>query len=474
LNGRWGGACLVAVAAASLAACAAHAPRRVLLGPGAAVPLETSVPALARPAERREAAAHPVEIHPEFTLAFIEFDDQGRLWSRAELELLDASLTSEARREQNDGVLLIFFAHGWKHDARVCDGNAACFRAYLAQLAAGFEAAARLAGAGVRPPRVVGIYAGWRGRSVTVPILRNLSFWSRKKAAERVGGGEVIELLVHLDQFARAANAGGRERATLIIIGHSFGGTMVYTALANVLKARLVEALHRRGRVPADENVVEGFGNLVVLVNPAFEAALYAPLEDLVGELRTTSRFQSPVLVVVGSETDVPTRLWFRMGRFIDTLFQRAGPRSSRATLTTSVGNYAPFSTHRLDVGAPSAPGVKTARVSGCECRLPVSDLPLDQSRDIARFLTHRQAGELPEEATPLETSPCAEGVVLGSVRLTCGPGVDPSRPIWNIRASDDVVHGHSDFFTRPFLDFLRFVIWDSLTKRAERCAPAD
>lgn len=459
-NAKRGSLALLIGASACAAACVAHAPWRLSTSAGDAAPIVTSVERLAEVRTRAEVAAHSVEVHPDFTLAVVEFDDQGRLWSREQVERLDGTLASEGRRTDSTGVVIVFFAHGWLHDARVCDPFVACFRAFLAEIAAETAAAARVAGAGFKPPRVVGVYAGWRGRSVKEPLAQ-LTFWSRKHAAERIGGGELVEVLTHLDQFVRRENAGGRF-AALNVIGHSFGGTMVYTALANILKARLVEAVDRRGRVPADRNVVEGFGNLVVLVNPAFEASLYAPLQDLVEELGPSSRHQSPVLVVVSSETDGPNRLWFRLGRGINALFQRTGPRSARALLTTAVGDYEPFSTHRLEAVNASRASQR-ARTSACSCQLPVPGLSQDEAGKLAAFLTARRGGELTEGTGASQA--CAAGLTLGSARLVCRPGVDPSRPIWHVHAADEVVQGHSGFFTRPFLDFLRYMMIDALSK---------
>src|SRR5262249_7202187 len=152
----------------------------------------------------------------------------------------------EATRESNEGVALVFFAHGWKHDASVCDSNVTCFRTFLTQIASDLVAATGNSPGHEKPPRVVGIYAGWRGRSISVPVLVALSFLARKRAAERIGAGELIEVLTRLDQFVQKQNEGGMFRSGLNVIGHSLGGTMVYGALANVLKTRVVEALSRR------------------------------------------------------------------------------------------------------------------------------------------------------------------------------------------------------------------------------------
>ncbi len=259
--------------------CTAHAPFRSI--PNAvAISSET----LAKVEGRKEAAQHSVELHRDFTLAFVEFDDQGRFWDRAQLEALERTLEEEARSSNGD-VIVTVFAHGWEHDSGVCDESVACFRAFLDQLARDSAALTRLSAGRLAPRRLVGVYGGWRGRSGTVDVLRELTFWARKRAALRIGGGDLIELLTRIDTFVKRANADGRDHAHMLTIGHSFGGTMIYAALANILKARLVEALDRQGNPDPRATVVQGFGDIVVLVNPAFEASLYLTLHDLSNSL---------------------------------------------------------------------------------------------------------------------------------------------------------------------------------------------
>jgi len=316
-------AALAALAGAALAACTTHAPRRAACAAEGAV--ATSVERLAAPGERERVGSRSAEIHPGFGLTFVEFDDQGRLWGLDQLALLDRTLAEEARRPDTEGVGIVVFVHGWYHDASVCDPFVACYRALLDRIAQENAAAARLAG--TKPIRLVGVYCGWRGRSSTVPVISNLTFWGRKKTAERIGSGELVAVFSHLDRFVARERAEGRV-AALSIVGHSFGGSAVFSALSNVLKTRLVEALEEKDRGRDSAPVVRGFGDLVVLVNPAFEASAYAPLHDLVDEIGTFSPRQTPVLVVVSSETDFPNRVWFPLGRSIDVATQHTGPRS--------------------------------------------------------------------------------------------------------------------------------------------------
>src|SRR4051794_22545317 len=50
----------------------------------------------------------------DYLLGFVEFDDQGWLWSRAQLKcVLDRLYAEDAKQ----GLLMLVFVHGWKHNA---------------------------------------------------------------------------------------------------------------------------------------------------------------------------------------------------------------------------------------------------------------------------------------------------------------------------------------------------------------------
>src|SRR5208283_3265969 len=95
--------------------------------------------------------------------------------------------------------------------------------------------------------RVAGVYIGWRGLSEKVEPFEELSFWGRKNTAETVGHGAVVQLLTTLENLKKQSNtkysveiAGHQRMSTkLIIIGHSFGGDIVYSATAPVLAERM-------------------------------------------------------------------------------------------------------------------------------------------------------------------------------------------------------------------------------------------
>jgi pimeloyl-ACP methyl ester carboxylesterase len=117
--------------------------------------------------------------------------------------------------------IILVFVHGWKHNARARDPNLRAIDMVLQQTA---EAEAAV---GSNRP-VIGIFVGWRGLSFYAGWLTNLTFWNRKTAALRVALGSVRELFARLRRFRRQHD---RESA-LVIVGHSFGGLIVYSAVA--------------------------------------------------------------------------------------------------------------------------------------------------------------------------------------------------------------------------------------------------
>lgn len=288
-----------------------------------------------------------------YLLGFIEFDDQGELHDRAQLRAVVEKLNTSAAGQD---LLVVVFVHGWKHSAAPGDGNVATFHDNLARLSRLESSLSRQTGEPAR--RVFGIYLGWRGESVTLPVLKELSFWDRKSTAHKVGYGGITEALAQIELVKKTRNAVAPDsRTRLVVIGHSFGGAVVYSALSQILMSRFVDTVGPAGQVTD----VEGFGDLVVLINPAFEAMQFAPLSDMANERRTYFASQLPVLAILTSEADDATRLAFPLGRWFSTLFDkhREVVRNNAVTgesevihqrqaNVTAVGHFDPYKTHDL------------------------------------------------------------------------------------------------------------------------------
>jgi pimeloyl-ACP methyl ester carboxylesterase len=305
---------------------------------------------------------------PGYLLGIVEFDDQGQLFSRAQLDAVLNRIEQEASTRE---FLAVVFVHGWKHNAKEGDDNLNRFRGTLERLSQ-IETALSHA-QGVPPRRVIGIYLGWRGLSITTPLLQELTFWDRKNTAQKVGHGEVTEVLSRLELIRQVKNAqdpSTHSRTRLVVVGHSFGGAVVFAAVGQILESRFMATAGPTG-VSSD---AEGFGDLVVLINPAFEAVMYSPLSDLSTERASYFRSQLPVIAVLTSEKDSATGFWFPFGRLLSTWFEkerkvsRANPIThgtdvidQRRANVASVGHFEPYRTHYLRATADNPARIAAA-----------------------------------------------------------------------------------------------------------------
>lgn len=298
-----------------------------------------------------------------YLLGFIEFDDQGQLWDRKQMDDVLKTLQAEAGSRE---LLMVVFVHGWKHSAAPGDGNIKTFRDVLADLS---DTEALLAKSnGTEARRVAGIYFGWRGGSLPMKYLENVTFWDRKNTAQKVGYGGVAEVLSRLEDIRltkdsivcrdrTSDDARCRSNTKLVAVGHSFGGAVMQTAVAQILENRFVQTIGPAGR----KSDVDGLGNLVVLINPAFEANLFTPISDMAAERRTYFPEQLPVMLVLTSEADAATRYAFPIGRWFSTMFEKTHDHERRNAETgqmetisehdanvRTVGHFEPYRTHRL------------------------------------------------------------------------------------------------------------------------------
>jgi hypothetical protein len=312
------------------------------------------------PAPPPECATHALQQLPtahgnRYLLGFIEFDDQGQLWDRKQMADVLGKLEREAGTKE---LLMVVFVHGWKHSAAPGDENIETFRKALAQLS---DSEARIAGlTGIAPREIAGIYLGWRGGSVTVPLLKELTFWDRKNTAQKVGHGSVTEVLSRLElvRDTKHSMEPGSRRTRLVIVGHSFGGAVVHTALGQILANRFVQTVGPAGF----QSDVRGFADLVVLINPAIEATQFSSLSDMATERGTYFAAQLPVVLELTSEADYATRYAFPLGRWFSTWFEKTRPDVKRRNAVTrreetidesdanvaAIGHFEPYRTHRL------------------------------------------------------------------------------------------------------------------------------
>ena len=418
------------------------------------MPVDVTAP-LSDPRARAAVATTSIERYPGYTIAIVEFDDQGRFWDRRQVAALDAEMTREARLDGEAAVSVLVFAHGWRDDAQVCDKALVAFREFVRRISV--DDLGKLPG---RHP-LIGVFLAWRGYSSHVWPFEFFSFVGRKDTATRIASGDVPELLAHLDSFRRELNASRKEASRLVVIGHSFGGTIVFEAIANIYKARLAEGWPGID-INGQSGIVSGFGDLVLLVNPAFEAERWHSIHELAGSYVSFSKQQRPLLVVASSETDLPNIRYFPIGQRFGTMLQKTRDEEQRRALITAIGQYEPFVTHHLRRG-DLPPDDRSEVPSDFDITSCVAKMPqIPPAANLKALLEKTRVVE-GERDEGWGSEPCVAERHLGPLLLTCGPNVQRGNPFWVVRVAPNVLHQHNGFFNPYFLVFARDLVLGSL-----------
>jgi len=293
----------------------------------------------------------------DYLLSFIEFDDQGQLHNRQQLTNLLKRLKNEVEK---DNLIIVAFVHGWHHSAEPTDDNLHNFKYRVLKKINTLEA--DNSKAENRPKRkIVGVYLGWRGDSISIDYLNYLTFWDRKNTAESIGRrGGVTEVLLELEQIRNTSNNKGVNR--LITIGHSFGGLIVYSALSHIFMERFLSAPPNR--------IIDGIGDMVVLMNPAFEAIQFSNFHNVIQSKKGNEycKWQPPLMAIFTSKSDMATKLAFPFGRFFSTMFDTHKPINQTSwkgyplqideqkSNRTAIGHFEPFRNYEFEDNSKSTP----------------------------------------------------------------------------------------------------------------------
>jgi hypothetical protein len=362
----------------------------------------------------------------------VEFDEQGWLWDRPQMTAVTDRLIAENAKQP---LLMVVFAHGWKHNAHPEDGNILMFRETLKELD---QVEKSVSAKENRPARrIAGVYIGWRGLSAKMEPFKEMSFWTRKTKAQEVGKGAVTELLVHLESIrtnSKFIYPDRKPETKLIVVGHSFGGALIYSAVAPLLVENLIDTIDEQGgaRPP------QGFGNLVVLVNPAFEAARLEVLRNIATN-RTFFPGQRATLAIFTSKTDTATKFWFPTGRRASTLFDSHRDGFQHQANLRTPGHFQRIVTHDL---VPKRTVKKKAKVGTPQYQ---SDTTADQSAnqviEIKRQLRQTQRGAVQEFST---------------ATLKPRDNYKPHNPLYIVSVDGRIIQGHNGIATDSFVTFLR------------------
>ncbi len=422
----------------------------------------------------------------QYELLSVEFDDQGLQYPDPEdFTRGDGSKVGQARQQINlimnhlkamtgdpRKLSLLVFIHGWKNNAAADNDNVKSFRDILASIAISEEAR------GSAARRVVGIFVGWRGLSATVEPFKGMSFWDRKVTAQHVAVGSVRALFARLRSFqckqndptnedgCRTATAGHAPRVRVLFIGHSFGGLILYNAIAEDLIESVTFDLDAGPRPTSAPR----FGDMVLLLNPAFEATRYTPLYRA-AERATglpDEKYRPPIFVAVTTDADWATRYAFPAGRFFNALFEKTASAEEDEANRNTIGHIKKYITHRLEKSDQSSCAGWGEELTAVSSNGKISPAPTNESKkerlrlDLkferansdAFFLATLKDQKLPDKWV---RSFC------GGTKLTHVQH-DPNSLIWNIETDGNIMSGHNDITNPALVSFIRQLYEDVAT----------
>jgi hypothetical protein len=426
----------------------------------------------------------------QFSVGTIELSDDGHVKDDDQEAQILADIDRVA--DVGRGLVLVTFVHGWHHRPKVCDNNIACFRKVLYALSISEQ----------RP--VYGVYIGWRGDSIKgkypkTSFLSALSFYERKSTAHHIGHEGGRELLQKLNEHYKNLNDKYRTKdeahpVTMVTVGHSFGGALVYSAV----EATLVRELKRReaNRLATDHIVGRpaeggqplpirpGIGDLVVLLNPAFEARRYSIFAEDLKEGKSHYRNdQLPVLLTVASEGDNAVGMAFPAGRTLYFLLHPWRYRGMEDII--GQGHYDPQTTHNLVLTDANGteinpkPDEKITTHQASQADIDRCDLHPAEG-DFSTCECEYPVPKTLEEALGNNMTFVSQG--RGSVKTGAnervslqlrnkGAAWDEHAPFIVARVSASIVPAHSDIYTPRFVTFLAGYIHDFL-KEAQTSKP--
>ena len=358
-----------------------------------------------------------------YRLAFVEFNDKGEMFDKG-VQLARAISEIEAAKKRGK-TLVALFVHGWKNNADLPTGNVWGWRQVLAGLSNNFP-----------DQQILGLYIGWRGASVSAPILKEFTFFTRRPKSQSVGAGQMVGALQQIMQAIKGPQYTD-DSATSVLVGHSFGGAVLEAAVTPELQKAMRSARqeNRAVRWPAD---------LIILLNEAQEAERSYPLivemeealrpREKCGLLPDGSRFQRPAIISISSTGDYATRGAFPGAQLISRPFRAPSYEGNDPLMVGASRLYYGTTAHVSELRSHLLvrPEDPTSQPALAECR------PSLRAR-ISMLRPDAAQGDTEDPRFLLVEDPNAKN----------------RTPYWVMQMPPVIVPDHSTIFTQVFRDFL-------------------
>jgi pimeloyl-ACP methyl ester carboxylesterase len=333
-----------------------------------------------------------------YQLAFVEFGEQGSYLDTSQIEGA-VKLVRSTRRP-----LVVTYVHGWHNDSGSKDVER--FSKFLEQVAS----APSIQG---KHYNIIGVYLAWRGDLTKVPLLTELTFYSRKSAAERLANNfDCFDAISSIAEAARGHHS--RSAQYTILIGHSFGGLVVERAVAHALDEKMHGGNAKGAGMPAD---------LTLVWNPASDSILSRQIMAALDQWQTANT--RPLFVSVTSTADWATGKIFPLATTLAST-TKAFPKVADpgANKSESERNY-----------FTSTPGHKQELINRALEPASFSLRSTNGLNALQLNLSHNLAGDV--VALPSDGG----GVQLWQIKHKAGPDV----PYWNIQVDKRIITSHAD-----------------------------
>lgn len=227
----------------------------------------------------------------QFTYSFLELNEREptALKSAAQWARLDDVLTNGKRK------YVIAFIHGWRNDASPEAADDRRFRTLLTYSRQFLNYRCRKERR-YCDTQLVGVFIGWRGSVVKEIGDTNLAlpvslwtFWNRKQKSEQHAAGIVRHLKAIESRLS--LDPGNVDADKMLVLGHSFGGNMLATALQQCLTGEGdpkvfcgegEQEIRRIADYETREPAAPPLGDLTVIVNPAAELKKWSDIQRAV------------------------------------------------------------------------------------------------------------------------------------------------------------------------------------------------
>jgi hypothetical protein len=106
------------------------------------------------------------------------------------------------------------------------------------------------------------------------------------------------------------------------------------------------------------DNVVPSFANLVLLINPAFEAARYLPVFSLIRGKHFAK--QPPIMISITATNDQATGVAFPIGAWLGSIFEHGRDKKQKQAVVHTMGHIDWLRTHSVTFEAVDANTAQT------------------------------------------------------------------------------------------------------------------